>query len=134
MSTHVIETDHIRWLFGWNERYVSYFLTKLDKTLGDEQNPVLQLGNRPREIPTPEGLFALALMAGLDIPSDLRYQVYHEKDLGSRVYFVLFYPNEFVHGFRADSMGHAEDVKKALTPARPGVELQIRRVKKEGGS
>lgn len=127
MSNHIIEDGKVRWIFGWDQKYRSFFLTKHDKTLGDEQNPVIRLGIRPREIPDADGLFTLALMAGLDIPHDYRIQLYRDKDQ-EKSYFVLHYRDEFVGGFETDSLAHAELLKIALAQARPGQELQIRRI------
>lgn len=127
MSDHIIEDDNLRWIFGWNQNLRSFFLIKHDKTLGDEQNPVIRLGNLPRDISEADGLFTLALMAGLNIPNDLRFQLYRDKD-HEKERFVLHYPSEFVGGFETDSLAHAELLKEALSPARPSQELQIRRV------
>jgi hypothetical protein len=127
VSQHVIEDGRVRWIFGWDQKYRSFFLTKLDKTLTNDENPVIQLGTRPREIPDAEGLFTLALMAGLDIPDGVRIQLYRA-NMQEISYFVLHYPDEFVLGFRTDNLAHAELLKEALSPARPDQELQIRRI------
>lgn len=130
MSSHVIENDKVRWLFGWNQGQRSFFITKIDKTLKDEENPVVALGRRPREIPTAEGLVTLALMMGLRLPHEVMLQLSKDHDMETNSYFVLFYPDEFVHGFETDSLGQAELLQEALVNARPGEELQIRRVQK----
>lgn len=127
MSDHVIENDRLRWVFGWNQNLRSFFLIKHDKALGDEQNPVIHLGTLPRDISEADGLLTLALMAGLSIPNDLRFQLYRDKD-HEKECFVLYYPDEFVGGFETDSLAHAELLKEALSPARPHEELQIRRI------
>lgn len=129
MSDHIIENDKLRWVFGWNQNLRSFFLIKHDKTLGDEQNPVIRLGVLPRDISEADGLFTLALIAGLNIPNDLRFQLYRDKDQ-EKERFVLHYPDEFVSGFETDSLAHAELLKEALSPARPTQELQIRRITK----
>lgn len=129
MSDHIIENDKLRWIFGWNQNLRSFFLIKHDKTLGDEQNPVIRLGTLPRDISEAEGLFTLASMVGLSIPNELRFQLYRDKD-HEKERFVLYYPDEFVGGFETDSLAHAELLKKALTPARPNQELKIRRITK----
>lgn len=129
MSTHVIENDKIRWIFGWNQKNRSFFLTKYDKS-EDKENPVFRVGIRPYEIPDADGLFALAWMAGLAIPDEFRVLLYQKKDYEETAYFVLHYPDEFVAGFETDSLAHAELLKEAFAPARPDQELQIRRIMK----
>lgn len=127
MSDHIIENDRIRWVFGWNQNLRSFFLIKHDKSLGDEQNPVIRLGTLPRDISEADGLFTLALLAGLNIPNDLRFQLYRDKD-HEKERFVLHYPKEFVSGFETDSLAHAELLKAALANARPHEELMIRQI------
>jgi hypothetical protein len=128
VSDHVIEDDKLRWIFGWNQSLRSFFLVKHDKTLGDDQNPVIRLGTLPREIAEADGLCCLALMAGLNIPRELLFQLYRDKDY-EKERFVLHYPDEFVGGFETDSLAQAELLKEALAPARPLQQLQIRRIK-----
>ncbi len=129
MSNHVVEDNQFRWLFGWDQRYRSFFLIKRNKTLPDDENPVLQLGMNPREIPTADDLITLAHMAGLDIPQDNRIWLYRDdKDFEQDAYFVLHYPNELASGFRVDTLAQAEMLKEALERNRPNQELQIRRV------
>lgn len=128
MSDHVIEDDKLRWIFGWNQSLRSFFLVKHDKTLGDDQNPVIRLGTLPREISEADGLCSLALMAGLNISRELLFQLYRDKDY-EKERFVLHYPDEFVGGFETDSLAQAELLREALAPARPLQQLQIRRIK-----
>jgi hypothetical protein len=127
MKSHVVENDKVRWMFGWNQNRLSFFLLKYDKTV-ESDNPVIHLGLRPREIPDGEGLFTLARMAGLEISGEMLAQLYQDRDYERRAYFVLHYPGEFVHGFRTDSLAHAEILKEGLAPARPDQELLIRRI------
>ena len=127
MKTHVVENDKVRWTFGWNQNRLSFFLNKYDKTI-DSDSPVIQLGLRPREIPDGEGLFTLARMAGLEIPEKMLVQVWEDREYERHAYFVLHYPGEFVHGFRTDSLAHAEILKEGLAAARPDQELIIRRI------
>lgn len=128
MSTHIVEDNEVRWVFGWDQTYRSFFLTKHDKTLSEEENVIFALGKRPREIASAEGLFVLSAMVGLDIPIDLRDQLYKDKDIEENTYFVLYYPQGFVYGFRTDSLGHAELLKETLVNAKPGKELRIRKI------
>jgi hypothetical protein len=127
MKTHVVENDQVRWMFGWNQNRLSFFLLKYDKTLEDDK-PVIHLGLRPREIPDEDGLYTLAGMAGLDISGEMLAQLYQDRDYERRAYFVLHYPGEFVRGFRTDSLAHAEILKEGLAPARPDKDLEIRRI------
>lgn len=131
MSHHVIEDDRLRWIFGWDQYNRSFFFTKHDKSLTDNENPVFQVGVHPLEIPHPDGLFALASMVGLDIPQPVKGQLQRDQELEQREYYVLFYPGEFINGFRTDSMAYAETLKDALAPVRPDQELQIRRVQQK---
>lgn len=128
MSSHVIEDNEIRWIFGWNQRYRSFYLTKHDKTIGEDENPIFQIGIRPLEIPDEDGLFTLAYMVGLDIPYEYKVQLYQDKEHEKRTYFVLHYPKEFVAGFETYILAHAELLKDALERARPDEELQIRQI------
>lgn len=127
MKSHVIENDKVRWMIGWNQNRLSFFLLKYDKTV-DVDHPVIHLGLRPREVPDEEGLFALAKMAGLEIPQDVQVQLYQDRDYERHAYYVLHYPGEFVNGFRTDSLAHAEILKEGMAPARPNQELTIRRI------
>lgn len=127
MKSHVVENDKVRWMFGWNQNRLSFFLLKYDKTISDD-SLVIHLGLRPREIPTEEGLFVLARMAGLEIPKPMQVQLYQDRDYERHAYYVLHYPGEFVDGFRTDSLVHAELLKKEMAPARPNQELKIRRI------
>lgn len=127
MRSHVIENDKVRWTFGWNQDLLSFFLMKFDKSIS-VNDPVIQLGIHPREIPDGEGLFILARMAGLEIPEPMLVQLYQDKDYEKHAYFVVHYPGESGSGFRTDSLGQAEILKDALAPARPDQELQIRRI------
>jgi hypothetical protein len=127
MRGRVVETDTVRWTFGWNQDLLSFFLMKFDKSASVE-DPVIHLGVRPREIPDGDGLFILARMAGLEIPESLLVQLYQDKDHQRHAYFVLHYPGEFGYGFKTDSLRHAEILKEALAPARPGEELTIRQI------
>lgn len=129
MSDHVIEDEKVRWIFGWDQNLRSFFLVKHDKTLGDEQNPVIRLGTVPRDISEADGLYTLAMLAGLSIPNDLRLQLFRDKDYETER-FVLHYPEDFVGGFETDSLAHAELLKEALGSPRAGQELQIRRITK----
>lgn len=127
MKSHVVENDKVRWMFGWNQNRLSFFLLKYDKTI-EADRPVIHLGLRPREIPDEEGLFTLARMAGLEISGEMLAQLYQDRDYERRAYFVLYYRGEFVNGFRTDSLAHAEILKDGLAPARPDQELEIRRI------
>jgi hypothetical protein len=128
VSSHVIEDDEIRWILGWNQYNRSFFLSKHDKSLPSDKNPVFYVGTRPYEIATPNGLFTLALLTGLDIPHDMRGQLQRDEEDEQREYFVLHWPGEFVHGFRTDSMAQAEILRDELESIRSDDELQIRRV------
>src|SRR4051812_49046708 len=128
MSSHVIEDDTIRWIFGWNQYIRSFFLAKHDKSLPSEKNPLFHVGTRPYEIATPNGLFTIALLTGLNIPHSVRGQLQRDEADEEREYFVLHWPGEFVNGFRTDSMSQAETLNQELTGIRPDQELQIRRV------
>lgn len=127
MRSHVIENETIRWTFGWNQDRLSFFLEKYDKSVSSD-TPVFSLGQRPREVPDEQGLFILAKMAGLVIPEPYMVKLYQDKDYEKHAYFVLHYPGEFTHGFRTDSLAHAELLKEALAPARPDKDLDIRRI------
>lgn len=127
MRARVVETDDVRWLFGWNQDLLSFFLTKIDKTTEGE-DPVMQLGLRPREIPDEQGLFILAKMAGLEIPEKMLVALFQDKDHQRHEVFVLCYPGELGSGFKTDSLTHAEILKDALQPAQPDRELSIRRL------
>lgn len=128
MSSHVIEDHKVRWIFGWNQDYRSFFLTKHDKTLSDDENPIFRVGVHPYEIPTADDLFALAAMVRLNLPQTVRLELYREKEYDRSTHYVLHYDEEFVTGIKVDSLTHAELLKDALAPARPDQELQIRRV------
>jgi hypothetical protein len=127
MSQHIIENDKLRWIFGWDVDNRSFYLTKQDKSRSNGDD-VFRVGIRPREIAEADGLFDLASMVGLDIPIDTRLQLHRDKEYERSVSYVLHYPREFVHGFKTDSLTHAELLKDALAGARPDEELLIRRI------
>lgn len=127
MRPRVIETDETRWMFGWDQDLLSFFLTKYDKT-SEGDDPVMQLGLRPREIPDEQGLFILAKMAGLVIPEQILVTLFQDKDHQRHAFFVLHYPGEFSSGFKTDSLVHAEILRDGLAPAQPDRKLEIRRI------
>jgi hypothetical protein len=127
MRGYVIETDTVRWKFGWNQDLLSFFVMKFDKTVSVE-DPVIHIGVRPRDIPDGQGLLILARMAGLEIPEETLIRLFQDKDYERRAYFVLHYPGEYSTGFKTDSVRHAELLKEALDPAQPDRELSIRQI------
>ena len=128
MNNHVIEDDKLRWLFGWDQKNRSYFLTKYDKSLPEEVNPVFQWGTGTREIPDPDLLFVLAEMVGLYIPEAQRGPLYRYKDFEKASYFVVFPLGDFVRGFRMDYEAHAESLWAELQRHNPNQLFQIRKV------
>lgn len=128
MSHHVIEDLKLRWVFGWDQKYRSFYIMKHVKELPENQNPVVNLGSRPREVPDADDLFRLASMIGLDIPYEFRLTLYRDKDHEQKDYFVLHFVSKFAAGFRTDSLAHAELLKEEIEKASPNEELQIRQI------
>src|SRR4051794_3122308 len=107
MKGYVVESDDVRWTFGWNQDLLSFFLMKFDKKISLEE-PVVHLGSRPREVPDDQGLFILARMAGLDIPEAMLIKLFNDRNFERRATFILHYPGEIGRGFKTDSLAHAE--------------------------
>lgn len=129
MSTHVVEDDVVRWVFGWDQSKRSYFLQKTVKAQG--LTPVFEWGMNPFEMPDPEGLILLAGMLGLSISADQRVVLFREKEFEKATFYVVHYKGDFVGGYPAHSLTHAESLQILLRQMDPDRDVLIRRVVKK---
>lgn len=89
MSQHIVEDEEqkLKWVFGWDQMLVSFYLQKHDMTKDedDEENPRIvvwlgaDIGTRMYEV---EDLVKAARKHGLEIPYAKHVQLYGEKDDG----------------------------------------------------
>lgn len=84
VSRHVVVQDEKKFVFGWDQPLLSFFLQVNDTTLNDpEDNPIVWLG---ATFDTPmyevEDLVNAAKKYGLDIPIAMQTKLYGEKDDG----------------------------------------------------
>lgn len=73
-----------KWVFGWDQPLQTFFLQKHDAMAENpDDNPVIWLGTKPREIYEVEDLVRIAMNHGLDIPYRIQVELFHEKDVGA---------------------------------------------------
>lgn len=86
MSQHVIETDELRWVFGWDQTLMTFFLQKHEKELNDsdpDRNPVIWLGaDRHTKMYEVEELVTNARQLGLKLPYKALVALFEDKDEG----------------------------------------------------
>lgn len=83
MSRYIVEDAKTKWVYGWDQGLLTFFLQKHDKTLTDEDfNPVEWHGTNPEEIYEVDDLVIVARKAGIDIPHATRVALYGDKDDG----------------------------------------------------
>lgn len=85
MSQHEIVQEEKKYVFGWDQPLMSFFLqvhdTRLDPTRG--RSIKVWLGSDPATtMYEVEDLVAEAMAAGIDIPYRLQVELYGEKDDG----------------------------------------------------
>lgn len=118
MSQYSIEGEKIRWVFGWDVTYLSYFLKRYDKSHTEGTRLVFQLGNRTRELHYVEDLFTVAEMTGLDIPEETRLKLIRDKDIEKVTFYVVYFEGEFVKGLQTDNFATAELIQGELAKAK----------------
>jgi hypothetical protein len=82
MSRHEIVNDKGKWVFGWDQPLLTFYLQLHDGDVEPDENPVIWLGTQPRAIYEVEELVADAGRNGLDIPHSMRVTLYGDKDDG----------------------------------------------------
>jgi hypothetical protein len=84
MSQHIIDEEHVKWVFGWDHPLCSFFLQMHDKTLDiPDGNPVVWLGaTRKSVMYEVEELVLAAKLLGLHIPYEMEIVLYADKDEG----------------------------------------------------
>ena len=83
LSRHKIWNEKKEWVFGWDQMLLSYFLQVHDKTLSEEENPIVWLGGADSCMYEVEELVRAAKIHGLEIDSDTQKHLYAEKDEGN---------------------------------------------------
>lgn len=83
MSQHVVEDDKVKWMFGWDQPLMSFYLQKHEKNLDSDENPVLWLGALPNtQMYEVSDLTIAAKKHGLKIPYRTQVVLYGDKDEG----------------------------------------------------
>lgn len=83
MSQHIVEDEKVKWVFGWDQPMLTFFLQKHDKTLGaSDMNPVVWAGTRHGEIYEVDELVKVARNHGLRIDHRTRVLLYGDQDDG----------------------------------------------------
>lgn len=79
MSRHIISKENKKWVFGWDQMLMSFFLQVFDEDRPEEENPVVWLVKDMYEV---EDLVREAKKTGLTIGTSHRTLLYGEKDDG----------------------------------------------------
>ena len=85
MSQHIVEEGRFKYVFGWDQPLMSFFLQVHDSKIVDpDNNPVHWLGaTADTKMYEVEELCRAARIHGLEIPYDMRVTLYGEKDDGA---------------------------------------------------
>jgi fibrillarin-like rRNA methylase len=82
MSQHVVVKGKNKWVFGWDQPLMSFFLQVHDEHFDEDENPVVWLGaTADTTMYEVEDLVKAASVTGLDI-SYAQSKLYAEKDNG----------------------------------------------------
>lgn len=84
MSQYILEDDKVRWVFGWDQPLMSFFLQKHDKAIEDpDDNPVVWIGatelTRMCEV---DALVRAAKRHDLIIPYAMQVALFRDQDEG----------------------------------------------------
>lgn len=86
MSQHIkVDSENsIKWLYGWDQPLMSFFLQKHDLTEEDEEmNPIIWLGaSKSTTMYEVSDLVRAARKHGLDISPEMQSVLYGDKDEG----------------------------------------------------
>lgn len=83
MSRHELINDKGRWVFGWDQPLMSFFLQLHNPCLSEKKNPVIWLGATAKtSMYEVEDLVRAATKYGLPITPELQVKLYGEKDNG----------------------------------------------------
>lgn len=83
MSQHMIERGEKKYVFGWDQPLMSFFLQVHDTTRAEDEQIICWLGADPEtKMYEVEELVKEAMKAGLDIPYRIQVELYGEKDDG----------------------------------------------------
>lgn len=79
MSRHEMIHANNKWVFGWDQPLMSFFLQVHDNNLSEEENPVIWLDRDMYEV---EDLVREAKKTGLAVTHTMQVLLYSEKDDG----------------------------------------------------
>lgn len=82
MSQHTVVLANRKYVFGWDQPLLSFWLQVHDKNLSEEENPVVWLGTAGSEMYDVEDLIREASKRGLFIDSETQTQLFRDKDDG----------------------------------------------------
>ncbi len=84
MSQHVVVNEVGKWVFGWDQPLMGFYLQLHDPDLSEEDNPVIWFGagSGSETLYEVEDLDQIARRNGLDIDYDTRIELYEEKANG----------------------------------------------------
>lgn len=81
MSQHVFVQKEKKYVFGWDQPLMTFYLQVHDLTRPEDDNPVVWLGAGPTtEMYEVEDLVKAAHQHGLNIDHEMRVRLYAEKD------------------------------------------------------
>ena len=78
MSRHEVVSENRKWVFGWDNPLMNYFLQVHDATLPEEENPIFW----KNDMYDLEELVGEAKKQGLDLSPGLQKWLFNEKDEG----------------------------------------------------
>ena len=84
MSQHIVEQENKKFVFGWDQPLMSFFLQVFDRTLLEEERMTVWAGaTKDSQMYEVDDLVVMARRYGLDIPYETQVKLYREKDEGS---------------------------------------------------
>jgi len=83
MSQHIVEQDNKKYVFGWDQPLMSFFLQVHDLSRPEDEQITCWLGADPAtQMYEVEDLVKEAMKEGLDIPYRIQVELHGEKDDG----------------------------------------------------
>jgi hypothetical protein len=84
VSQHIVVQENKKFVFGWDQPLMSFFLQVRDMTLMEEERLVVWAGaSKDTQMYEVDDLVVMARRYGLEIPYETLVKLYREKDEGS---------------------------------------------------
>jgi hypothetical protein len=80
MSRHMVIDRNKKYVFGWDQHLMSFFLQVHDINLEEERNPIVRFGTANNIVYELDELVSIAKKHGLIIDYNTQVRLYGEKD------------------------------------------------------